>query len=375
MSHVTFPGLGLEFDINCVAFSIKGYDVYWYGILIAFGVLLGIIYATRNAAKFGVDEDKLMDVIIVAAICAVISGRAFYVIFNADYHVDSVKEFFNIRGGGTAFYGVLLGALLSSFIVCKIRKIKYRCLLDDLAVGFLVGQGIGRWGNFMNQELFGTNTDLPWGMYSDTIASYIRRNSGRLLSEHGIVLNEGPVHPTFLYESIWCFIGLFIILRVIKKRRFDGQVFLTYLIWNGIGRGFTESLRTDALFLGRIRISQFVCITLAMIGFISLLVINRRIKYQGDDDYMKCYVLTEEWASEYQTIKQRSEAESARIHAFLKGERKPVKEESEALTDADIAVLAAAGMAEDEELTSEIVDDQKADESSDDIELSYEDEE
>ncbi len=310
MSHVTFPGLGLEFDINRVAFSINGFDIYWYGILIALGMFIGVIVGQKNARRFGIDEDKLYDIVIWGAIGAVFCGRAFYVLFADDYEVTSIKQFFNLREGGTAFYGILTGALVTSLIVCLINKTKYLCLLDDLALGFLIGQGLGRWGNFFNQELFGTNTNLPWGMYSDTIARYIYRNADFLYREHGIVLKDGPVHPTFLYESIWCFIGVAVISYFIKRRRFDGEIGLRYLIWNGIGRAFCESLRTDALFIGGVRISQAVCITYAVVSAIILVTVKLKIKRSEDPEYLKPYALTEDYLRESVELTETDEAEN-----------------------------------------------------------------
>ena len=295
MSHVSFPGLGLEFDINRVAFTVGGFEIYWYGILIALGMFIGVILGQKNAKRFGIDEDKLYDVIIWGAIGAILGGRTFYVLFADDYEVKNIWQFLNLREGGTAFYGIRTGALITSFIVCRINKTHYLCLLDNLALGFLVGQGIGRWGNFFNQELFGTNTDLPWGMYSNTIARYISREGERLFNEHGIVLTDGPVHPTFLYESIWCVIGIFVISYFIRRRQFDGEIGLRYLLWNGIGRAFCESLRTDALFVGNVRISQAICITYAAVAAIALIVIKRKIKNSDDPDYLKPYAMTREY--------------------------------------------------------------------------------
>ncbi|MBR3355172.1 MAG: prolipoprotein diacylglyceryl transferase [Oscillospiraceae bacterium] len=307
MSHVTFPYLGIEFDINRVAFSIGDFPVYWYGILIALGMLIGILLAQKNAKLVGLKDDDVLDVILISAVIAVLSGRAFYVLFASDYHVSNIKEFLNLRGGGTAFYGVLLGAIISCIIVCKIKKMPILPFLDNMGIGFLVGQGIGRWGNFFNQELFGTNTDLPWAMYSDTISRYVSYNAARLYSEHGIELNDAPVHPTFLYESIWCLIGFVILYRLLKKRRFDGEVFLTYLVWNGIGRAFIEQLRTDALFLGRIRISQFVCSLLAILALTALFIIRSSIRRYNDDEYLMTYAKRKELADK---LAQESEEDN-----------------------------------------------------------------
>ena len=196
MSNVSFPYLGLEFTINRVAFAIGSFNIYWYGILIALGLLLGVWYAQKNAPKVGLTDDNVLDIVIVCTIIGVFSGRLFYVLFADDYEIHSLKEFFNLRGGGTAFYGVLLGSLISCVVVCKIRKIRLLPFLDLLGLGLLIGQCIGRWGNFFNQELFGTNTSLPWAMYSDTISRYVARNASTLYSQHGIVLNDAPVVET-----------------------------------------------------------------------------------------------------------------------------------------------------------------------------------
>ena len=261
-------------------------------------MFIGVIIGQKNADRFGIDEDKLYDIVIWGAIGAVLCGRTFYVLFADDYEVTSIKQFLNLREGGTAFYGILTGALLTSLIVCLVNKTKYLCFLDDMALGFLIGQGIGRWGNFFNQELFGINTDLPWRMYSDTIARYIYRNADFLYKEHGIVLNDAPVHPTFLYESIWCFIGVAVISYFIKRRRFDGEIGLRYLIWNGIGRAFCESLRTDALFIGGVRISQAVCITYATVSAVILFIVTNKIKKSEDPDFLKPYAMTETYLIE-----------------------------------------------------------------------------
>ena len=298
MSIVSFPKLGIEFTINRVMFSVGGFAVYWYGVLIALGMMLGIWFATKKAKTFGLNEDRMMDVILVTAVISVICGRAFYVMFEDTFTVNSLKDFFNLRSGGMAFYGALIGAVVGCAVMCRIRKVRFLPLMDLAGIGFLIGQGIGRWGNFFNQELFGTNTDLPWGMYSDTIARYIARESARLYEAHGIVLADGPVHPTFLYESIWCLLGAFLLIRGIDKRRFDGELFCKFMIWNGVGRAFTESLRTDALFLGRIRISQFVCFILIAVGSIALITVRSRIRREGDDEYLKPYGMTEAFALE-----------------------------------------------------------------------------
>ncbi len=243
--NVQFPGLGLEFEIDRVAFSIGNFSVYWYAVIIVTGLVLAVLYAFRRADFFGIKKDPMFDVVLVGLVCSMIGARAYYVIFSwQDY--DSFWDMINIRDGGIAIYGAVIGAFLSGALACKWRKIRIGAMFDVAAIGFLIGQGVGRWGNFMNQEAFGDATDLPWGMLSE--------NTMR-------VVPDSPVHPCFLYESLWCFAGL-IILHVLSKKwyKFYGQYFLLYLLWYGMGRVWIEGLRTDSLWLipDVIRVSQLV---------------------------------------------------------------------------------------------------------------------
>lgn len=258
--EVRFPGLDISFEIDRVAFSIGSINIYWYAILIATGFLLAVIYAFRRAKYFGLKVDPMIDVIIVGLISSVICARAFYVIFRLD-HYDSFIDMINIRDGGIAIYGAVIGAFGSGLITCKLRKVDTLAMFDVTAIGFLIGQCLGRWGNFMNQEAFGSATTLPWGMESaNTLA----------------VVPDGPVHPCFLYESIWCLIG-FIGLDIVSRKfyKFKGQMLLMYIVWYGMGRVWIEGLRTDSLWLipDVIRVSQLIAglsllvIPLIVLGF------------------------------------------------------------------------------------------------------------
>ena len=170
--HVEFPGLGLEFDISRVAFYIGSVPIYWYGIVIGLGFALALVFAFANAKRFGIDADRMSDVIILTTICAVLCARAYYVIF-APFEYQSFWDMINIRDGGLAIYGGVIGAVVFGILFSKWRKVPVLPMLDLAAMGFLIGQGLGRWGNFFNQEAFGTNTTLPWGMYSDGTAAYL----------------------------------------------------------------------------------------------------------------------------------------------------------------------------------------------------------
>ena len=253
---ISFPGLGFEVEVNRIAFSIGSIDIYWYAVIIATGFMLALVFAFKNFPKFGIDPDRAIDVIFFAMVLGIIGARAYYVAFQWDMYKDNLAEILNIRGGGLGFYGGIIGGLIGMIVGCKLRQQKILPFLDVAGGAVLIGQGIGRWGNFVNSEAFGCNTDLPWGMTSPKIAAYIARNSTETM---GAVMDPTlPVHPTFFYESLWCAIGLIVFCYVAKKRKFDGQMFLFYLAWNGFGRMLIEGLRTDSLMIGPFRISQLL---------------------------------------------------------------------------------------------------------------------
>lgn len=267
--HIEFPSLGLQFDVNTTAFTIGSFSVQWYGILIAAGFLLAILYASRMCKKMNISSDALFDCIIVGLICGVIGARLYYVIFYpGDKYLNDPMSILNIKEGGLGIYGGIIGGLLGGGIMAKIRKIKVAAVLDIACIGYFIGQTIGRWGNFINQEAFGTSTDLPWGMESAATAIDV----------------IGPVHPCFLYESILCFLG-FIFLHFFTRylRRYDGQTFLLYLVWYGTSRFFIESLRTDSLLIPYtdLRVSQAVAAVTVLTAVVLLLVFARKTSLTG----------------------------------------------------------------------------------------------
>ncbi|MEG0803945.1 MAG: prolipoprotein diacylglyceryl transferase, partial [Pygmaiobacter sp.] len=224
---VQFPALGLEFTVNRVAFSIGGFDFYWYGLLIASGLLLGALFALSQAKHFGINEDRMLDVIMVGTIGSIVCARAYYVIFAPfEYAI-------NIRDGGIAIYGAIIGAFFFGWLACKWRKVPSLPMFDLASMGFLIGQTIGRWGNFVNQEAFGTNTTAPWGMLSAQTGAYLATVQQSLAAE-GVIVNPAmPVHPTFLYESLWCLAGFVMLFLYRKHRKFDGEILLFYVMWYG----------------------------------------------------------------------------------------------------------------------------------------------
>lgn len=270
--NVTFPHLGLEFNINPVAFSIGNFHVYWYGIIIAAGFLLALIYASFSCKKMNIDINRLFDVVIVGLITGVIFARLFYVVFYpGDKYWKNPLEIFQIHDGGLAIYGGIIGAVVFGSLMAKLRKLKVTAVLDIAALGFLIGQCVGRWGNFINQEAFGSATELPWGMHSENTAAVV----------------DGNVHPCFLYESLLCLLG-FVLLHFFTRRfrRYDGQTFLLYIVWYGACRFFIEGLRTDSLIIPgtSLRVSQVIAAACVVAGIILLVLFRHRTSLTGCGD-------------------------------------------------------------------------------------------
>lgn len=293
MNSVSFPGLGLHLTFPS-GFNIGEFRIYFYGVLIALGLLLAMIYALRNFRKVGVDPEKAIDAIIGGVVGGVVGARLYYVIFKWELFRDDLTHILDIRDGGLAIYGGLIGALAVGILVAKWRKIHIPALLDLVGVGFLLGQGIGRWGNFFNVEAFGNNTTLPWGMTGPKVVSYLTMHQAELEAIGVKVDPNLPVHPTFFYESVWCLLGFFLLSLYVKHRKFDGEVFLMYLAYYGLERAFVEGLRTDSLMLGTVRVSRLLAIMLVLASVISWFVIRSKIKGSHDENDRKLYVLTEQ---------------------------------------------------------------------------------
>lgn len=269
MYTVQFPKLGWEFHVDPTAFRIGDTPIAWYGIIIAVGFMLAFLYAMFSCKKMNINSDKLVNCVLVGMVTGIIGARLYYVLFYpGDLYVRDPMQIFNIREGGLAIYGGLIGGLLGGVITAKICKLRIPAVLDIAVLGFLIGQGIGRWGNFVNQEAFGSQTDLPWGMVSEGTRAVV----------------NGPVHPCFFYESVWCLLG-FVLLHIFcrKLRRYDGQVFLLYLVWYGIGRFFIEGLRTDSLLTPffDLRVSQLVAAATVLVGVIFLVIFRNRTSLSG----------------------------------------------------------------------------------------------
>lgn len=280
---VSFPGLGMDFEVNRVAFSIGDLPVYWYGILIALGFILAILYVSRRAKEFGVDADRMLDVILGGAIGGIVGARAYYVILQWDYYGQNLSQIFNTRSGGMAIYGGLIGGVLIGLLMCKIRRVKFMPALDLVVGGFLIGQGIGRWGNFVNIEAFGANTSLPWGMSSSVITDYLTQHEAELEAIGMDIDPNMPVHPTFLYESLWCLLGFAFIAWYTRRRKFDGELTLLYMMWYGAGRAVIEGLRTDSLMIPGtlLRASQVLAAAMVVVAAIIWIVKTSKVKKAG----------------------------------------------------------------------------------------------
>lgn len=294
---LSFPALGLEFKLNRIAFQIGDFAIYWYGIIIAAAFLIGLFYAFRRVRTFGLDGDRVIDVTIGAIIGAIIGARLYYVAFSWDEFSGDWTSIFNTRQGGLAIYGGVIGGFLVGWLMCRLRRVKF-LPMADLAVGAIIlGQAIGRWGNFVNVEAFGGNTTLPWGMTSQRIMNYLYEKMENL-SVIGMDVDPSlPVHPTFLYESIWCLIGFALIAWYTGRRRFDGELVLLYAAWYGAGRFVIEGLRTDSLLIGTIRISQLLALLGVLVSAVVWVAVRSRIRRSADPDYLKLYVETEEGQS------------------------------------------------------------------------------
>ena len=324
---VTFPGLGLEFTLNRVAFELFGRPVYWYGVIIVSGLLLAVYLCGRWSGRFGFNEDQLLDLMIFEVPIALIAIRAYYVIFNLDHYkrTDGSLDWaaiFRYSDGGLAIYGAIISSVIVLLIFCKVRKVSFMAFADLGVHGLFIGQLIGRWGNFMNVEAYGSATALPWRMCSPSIAEYMFRNGW--VDEAGaeaILSGNLGVHPTFFYESAWNLIGLFLVYHIGKKRKFDGQCFLFYIFWYGLGRAWIEGLRTDSLyFFGLelfgmpLRTSQMVAALSCIVAGAALLILLKRAKQNPQKLYVEKLAAAEAAAQQPTPAADEGERDNAEEH-------------------------------------------------------------
>ena len=309
MNHVAFPKLGLEFTLKKTAFSIGSLNIQWYGIIIAVGFALALIYCLKRAPKFGINPDNLIDMTLIATPAAIIGARLYYVVFNWSQFKENPKTIIEIWNGGIAIYGALIFGCIAAFIYCRVKKVNVWNFFDLAVLGVLIGQLIGRWGNFVNAEAYG-----------QTVENWL----------FGMSINgELTVHPIFLYESLWNLAGFILLHFLSKKRRFYGQTFLSYVVWYGVGRGFIEGIRggdTLMLFDSGLRVSQVYGYLSALVAFgilVYKLIFSDRgdtIELLTDDEIMKQNAIQEAKQAASTVHEDSSETEKTE-------ENKPVEAE------------------------------------------------
>ncbi len=239
-----------------VAFRVFGLEIRWYGILIALGLLLATFLMMQRGKKKGIKEDTLIDLIIVCMPAAIVGARFYYVLFNWSVYQGDIMKMINIRGGGLAIHGGIIGAVIAGAIYTRIKKLDFWQLADIVAPGLILAQAIGRWGNFFNSEAHGGPTDLPWG----------------------IVVDGVKVHPTFFYEFVTNMIVFGVLMKYRDRKKFEGEVFLLYLALYSVGRFFIEGMRTDSLMLGPIRVAQLMSLSLVVLGLGAIFVVRKRME-------------------------------------------------------------------------------------------------
>ncbi|MDU4752895.1 MAG: prolipoprotein diacylglyceryl transferase [Clostridium butyricum] len=252
--------------MNPVAFNIGNFEIRWYGILIVLGIFIGMFIAYYNSNKLNLDFEKIIDGFLVAFPCAIVGARAYYVFFEFDNFKNNIWSIFNLRTGGLAIHGGLIGALIGTIIYCKFKKIEMMKYLDVVAPSLILAQAIGRWGNFMNGEAHG---DVVSYEFISKFPEFIQK---------GMYLDGHYYNPTFLYESMWNLI-IFLILMIIlhkKKSNENGVVIASYAVLYSVGRLFIESLRTDSLMIGNIRIAQFMSILGVVIGITYIIYVKSK---------------------------------------------------------------------------------------------------
>ena len=242
--------------MNRVAFTIFGLDIMWYGVLMASAMILCVLLALKEGKRVNISEDDILNLAIVSIPCGLIGARLYYVIFNWSWYSKHLSEILNFRGGGMAIHGALIGGILAGFIYTKIKKINFFKMADTVMIGIPLGQAIGRWGNYINGEAHGGPTSLPWG----------------------IMVNGVKVHPTFLYECIWDLAIFIFIWSFRKKKKYEGQLAIYYLILYSLGRFFIEGLRTDSLMIGPLRMAQVISLITIIVCLILHKILSKRNK-------------------------------------------------------------------------------------------------
>ena len=283
LDAISFPNLGITIENLPKSISVFGrFDIAFYGIIIGIGIALGYIVASFQATRTGQDKEVYLDFAMYAVIVSIIGARIYYVVFSWDDYKDDLVQIFNLRAGGLAIYGGVIGGVATAFVYSKIKKMKFTLLADTACAGLLTGQIIGRWGNFFNREAFGdyTNNLLAMRLSTYDVSQNAITRKMLEMAEEGGYVGFVQVHPTFLYESVWNLFILIIILIYTKHKKFEGELFLIYMGVYGLGRAFIEGLRTDQLTIGNtgIAVSQVLAFSLFIIS--TIIIVYKRITFK-----------------------------------------------------------------------------------------------
>lgn len=312
-NKIAFERLGIgPLDVNKVAFSVGGFNIYWYAIIITAGLALAVLFCSRFVKRYGMKSDDVIDIVLWCGPFALIGARLYYILFSIqDFLTDGrldIGKVIDVRSGGLAIYGGVIVGFVTAYFVCRYKKIDTMAMFDAGAIGFLIGQCIGRWGNFVNAEAYGTHTDLPWGMS----------------------INGGAaVHPTFLYESLWNLLGFILIYtfaRTLARR--SGELFFMYIGWYGLGRVWIEGLRTDSLYLFtdsfaqshglyNPRISQIIAALSIIAGIIGYILARKGVFERAHRKNMEKYL---QWLSAHPEKKPRGNVQIAYTDQFQEEE-------------------------------------------------------
>lgn len=279
---IYFPNLHIQLENVGKAFYIGDFAITFYGIIIAIGMLLGLGIAYYDAKRTGQNPETYVDLAIIAIITSIIGARLYYVAFRFEHYKDNLLSIFNLRQGGLAIYGGVIAAIITVFVFARVKKLSFPLICDTAGLGLILGQIIGRWGNFFNREVFGGYTDNIFAMQLP-VSAVRQSDITPELAEH--IINIGgvdfiQVHPTFLYESLWNLGVLIIMLLIREHKKFDGEIFLIYLLGYGVGRFWIEGIRTDQLMLPGINypVSQALALVMAIVAFVWILYGRRHHK-------------------------------------------------------------------------------------------------
>ena len=275
-TFISFPTFGIEVNPGR-SIALGNFNIYYYGLVIALGLLLAVMYACKRSKEFGLKEDDILDGVLWVTPLAIVCARIYYVAFSWEAYADNPISILYIWEGGIAIYGGVLGAILGMAVLCKVKKLPLTVVLDLILMAFLIGQSIGRWGNFFNREAFGAATDAfsRMGLFNQFTGTW----------EY--------YHPTFLYESLWNAVGFVLLHFLSKKRRYDGQMALGYAAWYGLGRSIIEGLRMDSLWWGPFRVSQLLA-AITCIAAVSILIYLNFKPHAPADLYVNKVALAEE---------------------------------------------------------------------------------